>query len=160
MVYNYIVEGRIPQMAKKQSVCVSLDIEVLDRLRPKKINLSGELNAYLHSLADLEDKDVMKYDIEIDKRRLNDLTAKQAEINVEIRKLTGKLNVYEETKKAAELADIEAKKQAAIDAQTCKNCGIVINPGLKSHKFKVGLICNACFMSSGKEAYAKWNTQQ
>ena len=146
-------------MGKKQSVCVSLDIEVLDRLRPKKINLSGELNAYLHSLVNLEDKDVMKYDIELDKRRLTDLTVKQAEMGAEIRKITGRLNIYEETKKAAELADIEAKKQAAIEAQTCKNCGVLINPELKSHKFAIGLICNSCFMSSGKEGFKKWNTQ-
>jgi len=146
-------------MARKKNVTITIDIDVYDKLKSHRLNISGEINNYLKNYLDV-DKDGEFFDILIEKSKLDELRTKQIEINSLITNLNSKIEAYEQRRKEAEIKRIELEKQKAIEAQTCKNCGIVINPGLKSHKFKIGLICNGCFMSSGKGAYTKWNTQQ
>ena len=146
-------------MTGKKNITISIDVDVYDKLKGHRLNISGEINTYLKNYLDV-DRDGEFFDIMIEKQRLEELKIKQIEISSHITNINSKVEAYEQRRKEAEIKRIELEKQKAIEAQTCKNCGIVINPGLKSHKFKVGLICNACFMSSGKDGFKKWNTQQ
>jgi hypothetical protein len=97
-------------------------------------------------------------DIDIEMTKIN-IAKLEEEIKLKGSELTQFRNKLEQaTKKQEEnrLKILEGKKEEISKVNKCHNCGLEIPEDMKVHNFKVGKICNFCYLKSNRAQIMKW----
>lgn len=133
---------------------ISLDEETARQVKEKDLNLSQYCNESLRQYLVLDGVDVEKVNVELTRSKLLSLQKKSIKLNVEMRQLRNILKVYDELQEERKEKVLLAKKQHLEQKQKCKQCGLV--PMGKTHKFKIGIICDSCFKTQSKGNINRW----
>ena len=123
-------------------------------------NVTRAFQDYMMNTICVQSKDVDGIDIQLVNM---DISKLQKEISEKQAQLNEKVQL--KTKYEANITEIERKKLEKQKAETerlskCQNCGQILPEKAKRHKFNVGAICHACYMTADANSYQKWNTTQ
>jgi len=131
----------------KKTIAATIDIGLIEKLKDYKINVSGEINTFLHSLVTTFESDSEGIDLRLEyiklEKALKKIThwqtvAKRHKANIELNE--NKINEKKEK-------DLENEKIALDNAKRCKICNN-IPTAEKYHNVTDGIICHACYMST------------
>jgi len=134
---------------------VTVDIDDWGYLRRHNINLSAEIRDYLRQRVAIMRGNLEDIDVELIRRKMEVKKEKFVILQAEIRNMEDLLKKNKDLAEQKKLEDLEAEKEK-IESQTkCINCGNFIEN--KSHKFKGGNVCHACFLSATGKQVTGWN---
>jgi len=144
----------------KTHVNITLETELVKRARQLNINISAATEEYIKILIARKTQNTEAINLEIEKLKFKELSEKIAQLQSEANICNENIRKVEELGKKAEIEALEREKEQLKRESSCINCGSPFNPKTKTHKFKAGNVCNACFMSSDRDMVRKWNQAQ
>lgn len=139
----------------KVQTMVTIDEELKRIAKRHQICISTALNEYLQVLVDRQEQDVDGINIELERNKLSKLQKKASSVQIEINTCQKNILNWENKQQKKEEERLKKEKDLIESQSKCMNCGNPIQH--KSHKFKVGNVCNACYMTSTSEDIEKWN---
>lgn len=144
----------------KVHVNVSIDSYLLDKAKEARINMSQTCEDAIRTQLNVIKGDLAGINIDIERKKLEreEQQLKQLQSNIiEGRAIIAK---WEEAAKTATLERLEQQRKEAEKLSKCQHCGQILSEKMKKHKFPIGAICNACFMTSAQDNWKKWNSTQ
>jgi hypothetical protein len=141
----------------KVNTTLTIDIGIRQKAKQLNINLSELFKEALINKIAIIEEDIDGIDFLLLKRELEREEKKLTNQGQKVSNLRTKLIMIEEKKQKLIVQALEEKKKEIEEGKKCKNCGLVIPEGITVHEFKIGKICNSCFMKSDKTDYKKWS---
>ena len=139
----------------KSKVTINMDSFLLDEAKQYRINISQSAEEAVQSKIGILKGDASTVDKRLLIAQIEKTEKKAVKINVELVELRQQMKGIEEYESKKEETKLIKEKKAIEQQAMCSNCGLQI--ATKSHKFPIGLICNACFMCSNATQFNKWN---
>lgn len=137
----------------KTTISISIDGEVLEKVKDQKINISGTINEYFKSLIAIKEQDIEGIDIEIAHKNIEKLDKNIAKLTSERQKHVENITKWEEIKQKKEQKMLESEKKEIERIKKCCICGFDITSfdETRVQKLKDGTICcKNCFYSNYK----------
>jgi len=131
----------------KKNITISIDVDVIDRLKEYKVNLSGEINTFLKSFLTTFENDTEGIDLRLIQVKLDNGLKKMIHWQNVVKRNQAILSNYEKIASEKKEKDLENEKIALDNAKRCKICNN-IPTAEKYHNVTDGIICHACYMST------------
>lgn len=141
----------------KAITSISVEPEVLSSARKMNLNISATCETALRQAIHVKDGDAN--DINLELLYINRQALQNAQIKggAELAEINRKIEEIEAIRVRQQAEQLQKEKEKIEAAKKCINCGRTLNPELKSHPYKLGIVCNACFMLSHKADHDRWN---
>ena len=140
----------------KTTTSVTLDNDLLAKIKNMNINLSGSINDFLKSLIAQTSGDLDGINIELEKVKLKRYERELVEVQSKVKAASLNIENYEKHQNIKKEKVLEAERENAEKAKKCLNCGNIINISM-AHTFKKGNICRSCYMVAEPKDIINWN---
>ena len=137
---------------------IVIDKEVITKLRRMGItNISAEIRDHLQKLVETSNINVDGINLELLKMEQEKRVKQMNQLSAEMRYFETQIEKIRELQEKNKEAELLKQKKEAEKLSKCQNCGQILPEKVKRHRFPIGAICNACFLTSNKEAIQQWN---
>ena len=132
----------------KKHLNLSIEVEVVDKIRKMNINVSDEVEKFLRKVVMTENEDIDGINLELLHIEINRLRNQKIKIDMQLQNKLKKLEELNEIKQKKEQENLEKEKKIMEKQEKCLKCGKKIQKTAKKYEFPAGILCYECFLSS------------
>ena len=122
-----------------------------------KGNVTKSFQQYMMNVVATSKKDIGAINIQILTMEIERLQKKSADIASELQTKLQIREKHETLVHNEEEKRLKKEKEHILSQKTCLNCQRVLSESEKRHTFKLGVVCNGCFMVDSSKKVGVWN---